>query len=170
MNCHSKIIQIDTREKPKAIEKLTKQIKKSGYQIIRSKLYVGDYQLIDNPYLVVDRKQSLQELISNVTRDHARFKAEIERANQIGIHVVVLVEHSSQIKSIDDLRFWHNPRLNVSPKATTGQTLIKILNTMQMVYDVEFVFCSKAQTGYRIVEILERGYDEKQEIESSSSD
>ena len=46
--------------------------------------------------------------------------------------------------------------LKTSPKATTGNQLIKILNTMQMVYDVEFQFCAKNQTGNKIVEILEK--------------
>lgn len=159
-NCHSNIIVCDTREKPKAIVKLTKQIEDMGYKIIRSKMYVGDYKLIDNPYIVVDRKQNLQELIGNVTHDHQRFKNEIQRANDIGVKVYVLVEHSNQVHSIDDLRFWHNPRLKVSPRATTGMTLIKILKTMEMLYDVQFLFCSKKQTGTRIIEILERGYDE----------
>ena len=154
-----KVIQIDTREKPKAIERLEKQIKDKGYMTIHSKLYVGDYQLLSHPYLTIDRKQNLQELIGNVTHDHQRFKAEINRANEIGIHVVILIEHSQYIKSIDDLRFWKNPRLRTSPRATTGMQLAKILNTMQNIYDVEFQFCCKQQTGLKIVELLEEGYE-----------
>lgn len=154
-----KVIQIDTREKPKAIERLEKQIKDKGYMTIRTKLYVGDYQLLSYPYLVIDRKQNLQELIGNVTHDHQRFKAEINRANEIGIHVIVLIEHSQYIKSIDDLRFWKNPRLRTSPRATTGMQLAKILNAMQNIYDVEFQFCCKQQTGLKIVELLEEGYE-----------
>ena len=82
-------IYCDTREKPKAIESLSEQIKKKGYELVRTKLYVGDYQLLSNPYLVVDRKQNLQEIIGNVTHDHKRFKAELERAQELGIHVIV---------------------------------------------------------------------------------
>ncbi len=150
-------IFVDTREKPHAIKELTEQIENKGYELVRNKLYVGDYQLLANPFLVIDRKQNLQEVIGNVTHDHLRFKAELERAKDAGIHVVILVEHSSAIKCIDDIRFWHNPRLKTSPKATNSETLIKILKTMESVYDVEFMFCSKKETGYKIIEILERG-------------
>lgn len=150
-------IFVDTREKPHAIESLTKQIEEKGYELVRNKLYVGDYQLLANPFLVVDRKQNLQEVIGNVTHDHKRFKAELQRAQDAGIHVVILVEHSSAIKCIDDIRFWHNPRLKESPNATNSETLIKILKTMERVYDVEFMFCSKKETGNKIVEILEKG-------------
>lgn len=161
-------IFVDTREKPKAIEKLSKQIEKQGYELVRTKLYVGDYQLLTNPFLVIDRKQNLLELIGNVTQDHKRFKAELERAKDLGIHVVILCEHSKQVKTMDDLDYWHNPRLKTSPKATTGITLKKILKTMQMVYDVEFLFCDKSQTGNLIVKILEEGAKEHERKEQES--
>ncbi len=150
-----KAIYVDTREKPQAIKTILEQLEDKGYTIIRSKLYVGDYQLLSYPYCVVDRKQNLQEIIGNVTHDHQRFKAEIKRANELGIHVIVLIEHSNQIKSLDDLRFWYNPRLKTSPKATTGIQLQKILTTMQDIYDVEFLFCDKKHTGLKIMELLE---------------
>ena len=44
-----KAIYCDTREKPQAIESLSEQIKKKGYELVRTKLYVGDYQLLSNP-------------------------------------------------------------------------------------------------------------------------
>lgn len=89
-------IYCDTREKPQAIESLSEQIKKKGYELVRTKLYVGDYQLLSNPYLVVDRKQNLQEIIGNVTHDHKRFKADVEfqfcAKNQTGNKIVEILE------------------------------------------------------------------------------
>lgn len=150
------IIQ-DTREKPQAIGKINKQLEANGYEIIRSKLYVGDYQFLDNPFLVVDRKQNLQELIGNVCQQHQRFKNELKRAMDHNIKVVVLVEHGSGINCLEDIKDWVNPRLKNSPKATKGENLYKILKTLSWNYQVEFQFCTKGETGLRIIEILEGG-------------
>lgn len=71
-------IQVDTREHKKEWERVQKQFDKiENIQYFRSKLYVGDYQSLDNPRLVIDRKKDLQELCGNVTQQHERFKAEL---------------------------------------------------------------------------------------------
>ena len=91
-------IQIDSREKPKAIEKILEEFEKQNVQYFRSKLYVGDYQSLDNPRLVIDRKQDLQELCGNVCQQHERFKAELLRAMEQGIKIVILCEHGDDVK------------------------------------------------------------------------
>lgn len=151
------VIEVDTREKPKAIQTILKQFEAAGVQVIRSKLWVADYRLLDNPYLVVDRKQSLSELCNNVVQDHRRFRDELVRAKEVGISVVVLVEHGGAIKSIEDVPNWVNPRLKVSPLAVSGERLYKILKAMEYTYGVRFEFCNKADTGRRILEILTEG-------------
>ena len=57
-------IQIDSREKARAIKKIVDEFDKQGIQHFISKLYVGDYMSYDNPRLVVDRKQCLSEVCS----------------------------------------------------------------------------------------------------------
>ena len=151
------VIEVDTREKPKAIQTILKQFETAGVQVIRSKLWVADYRLLDNPYLVVDRKQNLNELCNNVVQEHKRFSAELTRAKEVGISVVVLVEHGGAIKSIEDVPNWVNPRLKVSPLAVSGERLYKILKAMEYTYKVRFEFCNKANTGRRILEILTEG-------------
>lgn len=153
------VIEVDTREKPKAIQTILKQFEAAGVQVIRSKLWVADYRLLDNPYLVIDRKQNLNELCNNVVQDHKRFAAELTRAKEVGISVVVLVEHGGAIKSIEDVPNWVNPRLKVSPLAVSGERLYKILKAMEYTYKVRFEFCNKANTGKRILEILMEGKD-----------
>lgn len=148
------VIQIDTREKPRAIEKILDTFERRGVQFIRSKLFVGDYMSLDNPKLVVDRKQSLLEVTVNVTQDHKRFISEIERANAVGIHIIFLVEHGYGIKSLSDVMNWHNPRLDVSPLAVSGERLYRIMNTIEKNYNIEFVFCNKNETGNKIIELL----------------
>ena len=151
------VIEVDTREKPKAIQTILKQFETAGVQVIRSKLWVADYRLLDNPYLVVDRKQNLNELCNNLVQEHKRFAAELTRAKEVGISVVVLVEHGGAIKSIEDVPNWVNPRLKVSPLAVSGERLYKILKAMEYTYKVRFEFCNKANTGRRILEILTEG-------------
>ena len=144
----------DTREKPQAILKILNHFNQIGAKVVRTKMYVGDYQLMSNPYLVIDRKHNLNELCSNVVQEHKRFATELKRAEEVGISVVVLVEHGRDIKTIEDVKNWVNPRLKESPLAVSGERLYKILKAMEYSYHVRFEFCTKAQTGKRIVEIL----------------
>lgn len=147
-------IQCDTREHSGQIERIEAQFDELGVKHFRSKLYCGDYQSLDNPRLVVDRKKDLQELAGNVCQQHERFRAELIRAQEAGIQIVILCEHGGGIKTLEDVYFWENPRRRTSPGAISGQRLFKVLNTMQEKYGVQFEFCDKRQTGRRIVEIL----------------
>ena len=152
-------IQIDTRERTGQVERIEQQFDALGVKHFRSKLYVGDYQSLDNARLVVDRKQDISELVSNVCQQHERFRAELIRAQEAGIQIVILCEHGGQIKCLEDVYFWSNPRKRTSPKAMDGWKLFKVLNTMKEKYGVRFEFCDKRQTGRRIVEILSDGND-----------
>ena len=68
-------IQIDTREHKAEAERIDRQLDAMGVEHFRSKLYVGDYQSLDNGRLVIDRKKDLSELCGNVTQQHERFRA-----------------------------------------------------------------------------------------------
>jgi ERCC4-type nuclease len=148
------IIQIDSREKAKAIQKIIDCFEKNKIKHFSSKLPVGDYMNLDNPRIIVDRKQNLNELCNNVCQDHKRFTGELERANEIGIKLIILCEHGGNIKTLSDVNAWNNPRLKVSPLAVSGQRLFKILYTLNKKYGTEFIFCNKFQTGKRIIELL----------------
>lgn len=147
-------IQIDSREKARAIQKIIATFDKRGVKWFISKLPVGDYMSLDNPRLIIDRKQNLSELCNNVCQQHKRFRAELERANEYGIKLVVLCEHGKNIKSLSDVMQWVNPRLKKSPMAVSGERLYKILSAMSQKYNVDFLFCTKAETGQRIIELL----------------
>lgn len=154
-------IQIDTREKARAIKQIVSYFDEMGIQHYTSKLYVGDYMSLDNPRMIIDRKQNLQEICGNVCQQHERFINELKRAKENGIKVIILCEHGGNIKSLEDVREWVNPRLRTSPKAVSGKQLFKILFTIKQKYDVDFVFCDKRMTGYKIVEILGGVSDDK---------
>lgn len=148
------LVLIDTREKPKAIEKIIKEFDKQKVKYDSTKLYVGDYQTLDNPKVVIDRKQNLSEVCNNVCQGHERFTAELKRAKDAGIHLIVLVEHGKNIKRLEDVAAWYNPRLKVSPKAIKGKQLYSIMKTLAAKYDCEWRFCNKDDTGKTIIAIL----------------
>ena len=167
-------IQIDSREHKSEVGRIKKQFDKLGVDYFTSKLYVGDYMSLDNPRLCIDRKKDLQELVSNVTHQHTRFRDELIRAKEHGIKLIILCEHGSDIKTLEDVYFWENPRAKPTiwimrdghpvkvasnPNATSGNTLYKSLCTIRDRYEVDFYFCEKAETGKRIVELLGGGED-----------
>ena len=162
-------IQIDSREKAKAIQKILKEFDSQGVRYFSSKLLVGDYMNLDNPRLIIDRKQNLQELCGNVCQQHERFKKELIRAIEAGLQLIILIEHGNDIKSLEDVYFWQNPRKHeirwktvngqkiktvVSAKAVDGEQLYKSLCTIRDRYNVRFEFCNKNETGKRIMELL----------------
>lgn len=167
-------VQVDTREHAKEWERIKWQFDALGVQYFRSKMYVGDYQSLDNPRLVIDRKKDLQEICGNVCQQHERFKAELLRAKEQGIKLIILCEHGADIKSLEDVFFWQNPRkyqirwktVNgkrvkdvISAKAVDGNQLYKSLCTIRDRYGVSFIFCTKEETGQKIIEILGGSYD-----------
>jgi hypothetical protein len=165
-------IQIDSREKQHAIQDILTEFDKQSVKHYTSKLYCGDYMSLDNPRLVIDRKQNLYELCNNVCQQHERFRNEMIRAQENGIKIIFLCEHGRNIKTLDDVLWWENPRATFRQKVNgvwvtkhqkvmQGDTLYKILNTMRNRYGVEFLFCEKKDTGKKIIEILKGEEDDK---------
>lgn len=150
------VVQIDTREKARAIRQIIRTFDAKGVKHYTSKLFVGDYMALDNPKVIVDRKQNLLEVCNNVCQDHERFRQELKRAADCGIKLIILVEHGEGIASLEDVIFWENPRLAKSPKALTGERLYKILRTVERKYGCVFAFCDKRDTGKEIMKWLAR--------------
>lgn len=154
------MLLIDTREKPTAIGKITAYFDTQGIQYDRTKLYIGDYMYLDNPTLVIDRKQSIAEISANCTRDHKRFKAELERAKAAGVTIVFLIEQNryqdrgktKTVNSIEDLILWE-PKYGV----IRGEQIYRILSGWLYKYPIRIEFCDKRSTGRRIIEILDEG-------------
>lgn len=147
-------IVVDTREKPRAIVRIMKTFEEEGIEVVRRALPFGDYCDPDRPGIVIDRKQNLLEVAWNVVQDRARFLREVERANRAGSRLIILVEHSNRIRTLDDVIRWNNPRLKVSPLAVDGPRLFRIMHAMGNKYGFEWVFCDKMHTGRRIIELL----------------
>jgi hypothetical protein len=162
-------IQIDSREHKKELARIQGQLQALGVDYFISKLYVGDYMNLDNPRLVIDRKKDLLELCGNVCQQHERFRSELIRAKEHDIKLIILVEHGEDVKSLEDVFFWQNPRnkptrwivrdghpVKVPEKggAVQGEQLYKSLCTIRDRYGVTFKFCEKDKTGAEIVRLL----------------
>ena len=168
-------IQIDSREKAKAIQKIIKTFDDNGVNHFSSKLLVGDYMNLDNPRLIIDRKQDIQELVGNINtaKEHERFRNELLRAMKAGIKLVFLIEHGDEIRTIEDVYFFEQPpierwrwktveicgekkkvREKYLQHAIDGKKIYKSLCTIRDRYNADFVFCSKEETGKKIIELL----------------
>lgn len=145
-------IQIDTREKARAIRLIQAEFAKQNIKTITSKLWVGDYARIDNLTTVIDRKQNLNELAGNIIEK--RFHAEIQRAYEKDVKIIFLIEHGEAVRDLVDVLFWENPRIKESPRCISGEHLYKAMNTLSDRYSVEWQFCTKKDTGKRIIDIL----------------
>ena len=152
-----KYLLIDTREKPKAIQGILRTIDRAGVEYERTKLLFGDYMDWNRPEVVIDRKQSIQELAQNCTRGHVRFRAELDRAKKAGAKLVILVEQNRYkdgdewraVEDITDLMYWTSPHTTIR-----GEKVYRVLRGWMAKYDIDIQFCDKRSTGKRILEII----------------
>lgn len=167
------IILEDTRNKPDKHKLKNAFFEKNNVSVQRTKLYVGDYTLPTNQSVCIDTKENLNEVVSNIIHQHERFRDECIRAQAANIKLIVLIEETN-IKTIDDIKKWENPRLhrynkikymhsigkwlNVPmPKGkppVNNIQIIKILTTMQNKYGVQFMFCTPDKAGATILNLL----------------
>ena len=160
----------DTRQQSHKHDLKHKWFSENGIIVERCRLYCGDYAIPTDQSICIDTKQNLIEVVSNVTQDHERFRNELMRAQNAGIKLIFLVEHGEDIETLEDVIFWENPRrhkrkrvngkwMDYETKATTGEVLYNILTTIERKYGCKFMFCSKEETGKKIIEILTEGGD-----------
>ena len=149
---------IDSREKPKAINGILNHFAKNNVKYDVTKLYFGDYMDYARPNRVVDRKQNIAELAINCTRDHKRFKRELERVKATGSELILLVEQNSfkdrektiSVETIEDLMLWTAPK-----GVVRGEQVYRVLVSWCHKYPLRVEFCHKRNTGQRILELLE---------------
>lgn len=152
------IIIEDTRNKPdKHIEK-NAYFAANGITVERHVLKCGDYSLSLDETVCIDTKQDVLELSSNICgKQHRRFKNLCIRAQQNNTKLIILIEEPL---SLDTLHTWSSPvRKYGAHKGqpftqVKGETLKKAMFTMEQKYGCEFLFCSREQSGAKIVELL----------------
>lgn len=147
------MLLVDTREK--WTQEGSKDRHLSGYFARHKipfriqKLDVGDYML-EGGGVTVDRKQNIDEICKNLTNsaDKKRFFAEVRRARQQGLRLVVLIE-SNQVRTYADLKAWRSKYSRVP-----GSALCRQMEKLRLAYGVEFIFCPRVSAARKIIEIL----------------
>lgn len=143
------MIICDTREQRN--EHILDFFERNGIEHKIQKLDTGDYMLEGSPGLTIDRKRDLGELCGNLfSRDRGRFWREVRRAQETGLKMIVLIEHGGKVKRLDDVKRWRGKWTRV-----TGSALYAEICRVSIAYGVEFLFCSKKDTGRKILELLE---------------
>ena len=123
INAEDYRIIVDSREQDLFNYKI---FNKNGIQTVRSKLDVGDYAIQYKngymPKITIERKSSIQELLSNLTdrrkdeRGLNRFHRELKRSKQQGLKVILLIEDENFYTNI----IKGNYRNKINPNAAKG--------------------------------------------------
>lgn len=150
----SRYIIEDTRQKESYHELKHHHFEEVGVEIIRCKLPFGDYSM--PPKVAVDTKENIDEICNNICgKAHKRFVNECKLAQASGCQLIILVENECGITDVSEVHTWVNPRVIYSPKCPQGKQLEKAMRTLTERYGVLFYFCTPADSGKRVLELLE---------------
>ena len=143
------IVEMDTRNQKDNY--VTDYFDKHNIKWIRNKLYSGDVKLLNNTKVIIDLKANLEEIAHNLcnSQEHSRIHRELDRAREIGCEQFVFLIKEDKIKTIKDLQNWSSKRTKVK-----GETLLKIMTTMNMKYGVKFLIVPKKNMGKMIMKLL----------------
>ena len=130
--------------------------------------------------IAVDSKAGIGEIESNLmnTQNHARVRDDMILAQNNNIKLYFVVENkggylnskrtiwNDDVRSIDDLFKWKNPRAFIFrhgqplyPNCVKGAQLAKTCITMEKKYGCKFVFCTPEESAEIITRILEGRYE-----------
>lgn len=167
------VIQVDTREQDGKNQHILDYFASKNINSIRSKLFVGDYTLLHNQTIVVDRKKDMLEMASNIcnSKEHTRFREELEKAQKNGIKLFILIE-DEYIYNLDGVKYYKCPvykgnqyKIIDGKKILTHkkgekrsqvnfETLGKAMKTMEEKYGCKFMFAKRENYGKKVLEIL----------------
>ena len=120
-------IIIDTREQ--------KPLWQISQKVRATKLEVGDYTTESLKDIAHIERKSAIDLYGSIIQGHTRFRNMFLRAKELNIEVVVFVECTESA-------FYNKVFDRGSTLNTKGETLKKILSTMQEKYNFEIVWCT----------------------------
>lgn len=161
------IIQ-DSRQQEGKDQHVIDYFQSLGFKIIRSKLYVGDYALINNLSVIVDRKKDMLEIGSNICdkKEHQRFKQELKNAQENNIKLYILIE-DEEITCIEEVKNYQCPRYKSNGwkngifhkkgdkmSQINFEALGKAMKTMEERYGCVFLFAKRNEFGKKCLEIL----------------
>ena len=150
------LVLADTRQQKDKF--ITNYFDKNNIQWVRTGLPSADYMAVryDNGFIkdysvLIDTKKDVEEIVSNLcqTTQHERIKREISKARELGCKKFIFLICDNKIKTPSDLLNWSSKRTKVK-----GETICKIMKTMQQKYDIKFLFTSKQKAGKVIIDLL----------------
>lgn len=137
----------------------------------------GDYCMPPNLSVLIDTKYCIQEIVGNVTQQHVRFRNELIGAKEMGANLHILIVNEENVKCIEDLNKWENPRIKTwaiqrnrarrtgRPYPNNRQQVVnnlqRYLQQCKINMEQFLTFVKKANVFDRIIEIL-TGKVEKQ--------
>lgn len=151
------VVYEDTRQQRGKHDNISAQLSAMGITIKRTKLANGDY--VVPPPISVDTKAGMPEVYQDIVGDHERFRNECIRAKEDGTKLIILVE-CDDVRRIEDVEFWKNPLTKRGIKTRPSKAVMRSMQTMAEKYGIVWEFCSKAQTGKRIIELLTEGSED----------
>lgn len=161
MICRSdiKIIE-DTRQKQGKHENVSRFFAARKIAVERRKLDVGDYVIEGNDRIAVDTKTGLSELCMDFGSESGRFRREMERAHEMGVRLIFLIEEAGYTK-ISDVEHWKNPNHAGKALFMSGKELAKRMWRAKVSYGVDFAFCDKKNVGEALIAILTQKSEEE---------
>ena len=158
------VLLCDTRQQEGKHKNIEQYCRRHDITMVRKKLDVGDYML-HGGYISVDTKQDMMEICKDImSNDHRRFRAECERAKDMGIRLIILTEELPPYGRVElwevprwkSSNEWHrygDPMTRVQPRA-----LARAMRTMTEKYGVQFRFCTRRQSPQRVIRYLKGEY------------
>lgn len=146
------VVVVDTREKKN--ENILTFLEENGIVYVVRKLDTADYSAEFPNYpefnerVLVEKKNSLDEICSNFTKHRDRFKREFERVGDREIHLVM--ENATWKKLLNG-----KYRSKLHPNALMASIL-----TWSIRYNTKMWFTTKDETGEVIYNIIKYGYRE----------
>lgn len=166
------VIYEDTRQQDGKHEQKHRWFNAHGVELVRKKLDFGDY-MAEGSNISIDTKQGIGEICQNVTRDHARFIREIERAETNGYRLVFLIEQGRPYNELVDIARWcsevcircQHRRTGVCDmssakcirfrrKPVQGRTVLKIMRSIMESHGCVFELVPPSMSAKRICELL----------------
>lgn len=141
------LIVVDTREK--GHKKILEHFDEVGQNYIVSKLDAGDYMIYKNYDVIIDRKDGLLEINSNLTRDHDRLVREVETAHKLGCKDFIFLIAQNNINCEDDVKKWRHKFTKVP-----GHVLLKRMKTFGEHHNCRFLIVPRDEISKKIIEIL----------------
>lgn len=141
-------IFIDTREQL-PINQVARP--RTWVSYVKRTLSVGDYTTDKLLKKFVIERKSPQDLYGTLTKGHRRFRKELGRAEKANILLVIYVECKPRT-------FYNKKYVGAGyQQEVSGDTLKKIIHTMNLRYELEFVWCKdRKDTANKIINRLQK--------------